>query len=152
MNKPLYLLITILLFLTACSSVLDKHIEYGYQQPDTYPILRAVGYAPISLQKGKTAQQKVLLAIRASKLEAYRELVEQVYGLQLTSDTQLASMVAKNDQLKAKVSGLIKGAKVVRTYALDDNYVTELTLDTKLLHDLYISQTKPRKIKRVTYY
>ena len=42
--------------------------------------VQATGYAPISLQPGSTRQQKVVMAMRASKLRAYQELVGVVHG------------------------------------------------------------------------
>jgi hypothetical protein len=50
------------------------------------------------------------------------------------------------------VGGLIKGAKIVKTYSVGDTYATELELDMKKVHELYISTIKPRKVKRVIYY
>lgn len=61
----------------------QKHIEWETQTPDTFPVLNAVGYAPIEKQSGDSAQVKDLNAMRASKLAAYRELAEQVYGNEL---------------------------------------------------------------------
>ncbi|WP_105190553.1 MULTISPECIES: LPP20 family lipoprotein [unclassified Pseudoalteromonas] len=135
-----------------CSSMYDKHVEYAIEQPDSYPVLKAVGYAPIAPQPGETAEQKSLMAMKASKIEAYRELAEQVYGQQLSAHTELAQAVASNDQLEAKVQGVIRGAKVMSSYVVGDSYATELELDMKRVYDLYISETKPRKIKKVSYY
>ncbi|MFY8272941.1 LPP20 family lipoprotein [Pseudoalteromonas sp. SSDWG2] len=144
--------IIILLSLSGCSSVFDKHVEYEVQQPDSYPILRAIGYAPIAPQPGGSAQQKSIMAMKASKIEAYRELAEQVYGQQLQGNTSLANAIASDDVLQAKVQGVIRGARVTRSYVVGDSYATELELDMKLVYDLYVTQTKPRKIKKVTYY
>ncbi len=140
------------ILLSGCSQVFDKHIEYSYQKPDNYPILRAVGYAPISLQPGKNQQQKEILAIKASKLEAYRELAEQVYGQKITAGATVRGLVTTNDKLSSQVSGVVRGARVVKSYAVGDSYTTELELDMKLVHDLYIGEVKPRKVKRITYY
>jgi len=138
--------------LGGCSSMFNKHIEYDYQQPDSFPILKAVGYAPISLQPGKNQQQKEILAIKASKLEAYRELAEQVYGQQITASSSVRGMITTNDTLNSKVQGAVRGAKVIKSYAVGDSYATELELDMKLVHDLYIGQVKPRTVKKITYY
>ena len=51
--------------LTGCSSIFDKHVEYTYIEPDSYPVLKAVGYAPISAQPGSNESQRTLLAIKA---------------------------------------------------------------------------------------
>lgn len=138
--------------LVGCGSIFNKHVEYTYIEPDNYPVLKAVGYAPISLQPGENETQKTLMAIKASKLEAYRELAEQVYGQKITADTTVQSSVAYNDQLQSQVQGVIKGAQVIKSYAVGDSYATELQLDMKRVHDLYIGEVKPREVKKVTYY
>ncbi|CAH9065966.1 hypothetical protein PSECIP111951_03502 [Pseudoalteromonas holothuriae] len=145
-------IVVLLCFISGCSSLFDKHIEYEYVKPDNYPVLKAIGYAPLSAQPGISSSQKMLMAVKVSKLEAYRELTEQVYGQSVTSSMTVKGAVAQNDGLKSQVRGVIRGAKVVKSYAAGDTYVTELELDMKRVHDLYISQAKPRKIKRVTYY
>lgn len=141
-----------LLALSGCSTVFDKHVEWETVQPKVFPIVKAVGYAPISLQKGASDSQKMILAIRSSKLDAYRELAEQVYGHNISASTSVKGMVASNDNLKAKVNGLIRGAKVVKNYALGDIYTTELELDMKVVYALYKVQTKERRLKNVRYY
>lgn len=138
--------------LAGCSNVFDKHVEYKYVEPNNYPILKAVGYAPISLQPGVNKSQKQLMAIKASKLEAYRELTEQVYGQKITAGTSVAGAIAQNDYMESKVQGIIKGAQIIKTYSVDDVYVTELELNMKRVHDLYIGEIKPREVKKVTYY
>ena len=138
--------------LAGCSNVFDKHVEYKYVEPNNYPILKAVGYAPISLQQGANKSQKQLMAIKASKLEAYRELTEQVYGQKITAGTSVAGAIAQNDYMESKVQGIIKGAQIIKTYSVDDVYVTELELNMKRVHALYIGKIKPREVKKVTYY
>ena len=151
--RAISLLITLgCLTLGGCSSVFDKHVEYKYVEPNNYPVLKVIGYAPISLQKGANLSQKQLMAIKASKLEAYRELTEQVYGQKITAGTTVEGSIAQDDYLESKVQGLIKGAQIIKTYAVDDTYVTELELNMKRVHDLYIGEVKPREVKKVTYY
>ncbi|WMN59355.1 LPP20 family lipoprotein [Pseudoalteromonas xiamenensis] len=140
------------LLLTACSTFFDKHIEYGYVEPDNYPVLKGIGYAPLSTQPGDSETEKMLMAIKASKLEAFRELAEQVYGHKVASNLTVQGAVAQNDQLQGQVQGIIRGAKVVKAYAVGDVYTTEVELDMKRVFDLYITEIKPRKVKRVTYY
>jgi hypothetical protein len=141
-----------MLLASGCSQVFDKHVEYEYQETENYPVLYAIGYAPISLQPGETTEQKSLMAMKASKLEAYRELAEQVYGQKVDAQTNIQGMVANNDTLNVRVQGIVRGAKVIKSYTVGDTYATEVELDMKLVHNLYIDQTKPRSIKKVTYY
>lgn len=138
--------------LTGCG-VIDKHIEWESVEPNTYPVLTAVGYAPIESQQGSNANVKRLMAMKASKLEAYRELAEQVYGQRIEGSQSLSSLVVNSESLRASVDGVIRGAKVVKTYPVgEDTYVTELTLDMKRVYDIYLTTAKPRRVKNVTYY
>lgn len=141
-----------LLAVTACTST-ERVIEYTTVTPDTYPVLTAVGYAPVERQRGDTRQERVLQAMRASRLEAYRELVEQVQGVHISSESRIADMMLDNDNFRSQVSGVIRGAEVVRSYPVgDDYYATELRLDFEQVHNLYISVTQPTRISRVIYY
>jgi hypothetical protein len=146
------LVVTSMLALFGCSSIVDKHVEWETIEPTVFPIVKAVGYAPISLQKGVSDSQKMILAIRSSKLDAYRELAEQVYGHNIDASTSVKGMVARNDNLKSRVNGLIRGARVIKNYALGDIYTTELELDMKVVYALYKVQTRSRRVKNVTYY
>ncbi len=139
--------------LTGCSSLFNKHVEWETLEPETYPVISAVGYAPISAQKGVSESSKMLMAIKASKLDAYRELTEQVYGQKVDSNQSLASLVIQNTRLDSSVQGVIRGAKVVKSYPVgNDTYATELELDFKLVNDLYLSIARPKRVKKVHYY
>lgn len=151
-NSKSIVLLVMVFWLAGCSSVFDKHIEYDYVEPESYPVIKAIGYAPLSAQPGSSEAQKMLMALKVSKLEAYRELTEQVYGQNLSSEMTVKGAIAQNDGLKSRVKGVIRGAKVVKSYVVGDTYTTELELDMKRVHDLYITQVKPRKVKRITYY
>ncbi|TCK06929.1 hypothetical protein CLV83_1779 [Marinobacterium mangrovicola] len=90
----------------------------------------ATGYAPISLQPGETPQQKVLMAMRASKLRAYQELAGVIHGQYLYGTTQVDDMVVSNDRFKTAVAGIVRGARVVKSYPVqDDTYATVLEVD-----------------------
>lgn len=96
-------------------------------QPNT---LTVTGYAPISLQPGRTEQHRMLMAMRASKLRAYQELAAVVHGQYLYGSTQVSDMVMQNDRFRAAVAGIVRGARVVKTYPVqDDTYATTLELD-----------------------
>ncbi len=131
----------------------DKHIEWEVVEPESYPVIKAVGYAPISAQRGQDETAKTLMAIRASKLDAYRELAEQVYGQKLDGRQSLASLVVTDSNLQASVDGVIRGAEVIKTYPVgEDTYATELKLDFKRVYDLYLSTARPKRINKVRYY
>lgn len=109
----------------------------GVSKPDDFPVLRASGYAVISRQPGPTYTDRGIQAMRVSKMEAYRELAEQLNGLYLKTATTVDNTRQRQDQVSLNVDGYVKGARVIRQYPVDDQYVTELELDTKVVYDLY---------------
>ncbi|GAB2915840.1 LPP20 family lipoprotein [Rheinheimera gaetbuli] len=151
--KVLYSLIIIhVLLISGCSLIADRHIEYASVKPDTFPVVRAVGYAPISSQLGDNAEHKMLQAMKASKLDAYRELAELVHGQKIDAKTELSVMTLTDERLSASVRGVIQGARVIKTYAVDDIYITELELDFKQLYNLDQNIRPKQTIKSVKYY
>jgi hypothetical protein len=139
-------------FITACSSVYDKHVQWQVIEPEVFPIIHGVGYAPISLQKSKNETQRMLMAIKASKIAAYSELAEQIYGQQVSSNTTMADMLIENQQLSSSIQGLIRGAKVVKSYPVGDTYTTELQLDFKDVYEIYQANLQRKEIQKVQYF
>ena len=106
--------------------------------------ITATGYAVVAVQNHKNPAQQRLMAIRAAKLDAYRSLAEQVYGLRLDATATVADMVVQNDTFRSKVEGVIYGATLVSiTPTGDDTYETTLSLDKSTVQDLrmlYLTQ------------
>ena len=154
MNTLLKRTITLLaiLVLTACSSFYDKHIEWQSVKPESFPVLSAIGQAPISLQKSDHKTQRMLMAINASKIAAYAELAEQVYGQTIDGKTTMSNLIVDNQKLKTSVQGIIRGAKVVKSYPVGDTYTTELSLDFKDVYQLYSASSNKQEIKNISYY
>jgi len=99
--------------------------------------LTATGYAVISVQNHRLPAQQRLLAIRAAKLDAYRSLTEQVYGLRMDATATVADMVVQSDTFRSRVEGVIYGATLVSiTPSGDDTYETTLSLDKATVQDL----------------
>ncbi|MCR5536172.1 MAG: hypothetical protein K6F05_02015 [Succinivibrio sp.] len=137
-------LLTPLLVTGGCSSMLSStsvrarsSYDTGVHQLKHYPVLRATGYAVYSKQPGPTRADKMIQAMRASKLDAYRELTEQLNGLYINSETGLNNTRQGKDTVKTQVEGFVHGARVIRQYPVGDTYTTELELDTRLIYDLY---------------
>ncbi|OFI35325.1 flagellar biosynthesis protein FlgP [Alteromonas lipolytica] len=142
-----------LVLMSGCTSMFDKYVEWESVEPEAYPLLSAVGYAPIASQHGNSDSEKALMAMKASKLDAYRELAEQVYGQQINGQQSVANMVMNNAQLQASVEGVIRGARVVKTYPVgEDTYATELELDMEQVYNIYLATARPQRLKTVKYY
>jgi len=152
MKKSTLLFAVTLGLLSGCSLVADRNIEWETVEPKSFPVLKAVGYAPLSLQSGSSEQERMLQAMKASKLEAYRELAEQVYGQRINAESSMQQVMIGNDQLNASVTGIIRGARVIKSYPVGDVYATELELDFKQVYDLYLNSQPTRRIKNVKYY
>ncbi|WP_210396078.1 LPP20 family lipoprotein [Motiliproteus sediminis] len=102
-------------------------------------LVTATGYAPISAQPGATPNQKMLNAMRASKLRAYQELAAIVHGQYLFGTTQVRDMVLQSDQFDSAVGGIVRGARVVKSYPVqEDTYATILELDLRDVQRAYI--------------
>ncbi len=132
------------LMLTACANVprafqprVEETANMITPMTEKRETLVATGYAVISIQNHRNPAQQRLLAIRASKLDAYRALTEQVYGQQLDASTTVADMTVMSDTFRARVEGVIYGAVLVSiTPVGDDTYETTLSLDRKVVTDL----------------
>ncbi|WP_413283973.1 flagellar assembly lipoprotein FlgP [Vibrio sp. MA40-2] len=117
-------------------------------------VLTAVGYASVSEQKGQNVEEKRIRAMRASKIDAYRELAEQIYGMRVSGRANLQDQRLGTELTSGAVDGVIRGAEVVRSYPVGDSYVTELELDvTKMdrLKDYGEVQQVPSKRQQTLF-
>ena len=163
MNKLLYCLIIISLFFTGCSNqysglgfpysmknkqakideitipeegqdVIKATEEILNASVEKIPTISAVGYAVVSTQPGKNVAQKRLMAIRAARMGAMRELAEQIHGIQVDSNTTVIDLMVQNDTFRAVVKGVIRGAKTVRINPTGvDTYETVLEIDKDMM-------------------
>ena len=131
--------ITMLLMLTTGCAVNMQDYNAALVQSvlDKNNNIIATGYAVISVQKADTPAQQRILSIKASKLDAYKVLMEQVYGQYLDANTTVSEMIVQSDTFRAKVQGVIYGAKLVSiTPVGDDTYETTLSLSNTVVDDL----------------
>lgn len=101
--------------------------ENRYQQQPELIKITGIGYGAESTYEAYTNGQRRLMAIRSSKLDAYRALAEQLYGIKIDSNTSVATLTANNDSYRARVNAIVRGARVVSiTPMADKNYETVL--------------------------
>tara|TARA_B100000686_G_scaffold354482_1_gene465008 strand:+ start:1496 stop:1996 length:501 start_codon:yes stop_codon:yes gene_type:complete len=106
----------------------------------TFPTLTATGYAVVSTQPGQSLEQKRLMAIRAARMSAMRELAEQIHGLKVDSNTTVIDLMVQNDTFRGIVSGVIRGARTVRINPTgSDTYETVLEIDQDMVAYLFRS-------------
>lgn len=92
--------------------------------------LKGLGFAQIAGQPGKTHNEKRLMAIRAARMDALRDLTEQVHGIRLSATTTVRDAVVQDDSLSAVVQGTLRGARTLRVSPSGtDSYEVEMVLD-----------------------
>ena len=127
--KKLLWLIPIIGLLAGCFLTVDTR-EAAVDTSTGLLKLTGVGYGNMGTFEGYTPGQKRLMAMRASKLDAYRALAEQVHGVRVTGNSTVAAMVSQNDSFRVYVDAFVRGAKVVSvTPMAENNYETILELE-----------------------
>ncbi len=134
------LLLLMAFILGGCSNTQNSGNNQGFQSvpqkadPVAPLILRSVGYGAYpESSKHLSKAQKRLMAIRASRLDAYRSMAERVYGMSLRGNTTIRDMVAKNDGFKTAIDAFIHGARVVSAEVMADGSVEtilEMVIDS----------------------
>lgn len=115
----------------AAETAMAENTGAAAQAAAPMPVLiTGLGFAQIARQPGGNMNQKRLLALRAARMDAMRDLTEQVHGIHISASTTISDLVVQNDHLQALVEGTIRGARTVRiTPKGSDGYEVELALD-----------------------
>lgn len=101
------------------------------------PTIVAVGFSSVSVQPGRSMNQKRIMAIKAARLDALRQLTEQIHGLQINSSTKIAEAVVQSDTLRADLQGVIVGARTVKIEpSSSDTYQVEVEVDRSLIDEI----------------
>jgi len=79
--------------------------------------------------------QARLMAERAAKADALRNLLEAVKGVRVDADTTVENFTTKSDRVMVRVSGIVKGAREVSKRYLSDGAV-EITMEINLTGEL----------------
>jgi len=93
-----------------------------------------MGYGTADMYKNYSPEQRRLMSMRASKLDAMRNLAEQIYGIQIQGHTTVSDMVVRNDDYRIYLDTFIRGARIKSITALNNNTyesVVEITLTPK---------------------
>ncbi|MGV8056457.1 MAG: LPP20 family lipoprotein [Smithellaceae bacterium] len=72
------------------------------------------------------------MALRAAKIDAYRNLLEITKGVRVDSTTTIKDFTVESDVINTQVDGLVKGAVIV-----DQQYMSDGTVEVRLRMPLY---------------
>lgn len=118
-------------FLMASCAPITPEAEKTPSTPDSI-VIRVSGYGTYDDPRDRLLQRHRLMAMRASKLDAYRALAERVYGTSLTGSSSVRDMVLQDDRYRSVVDAVVRGAKVISVSELPGGgfeTVLELVLD-----------------------
>lgn len=134
--KPILFGALLSLTLPACTAMTTMSMTTHANNTEEYATppykrLTATGYGTAEKSDKYSRSQIKLMAMRSSKLDAYRSLSEQVYGVRLTGVTTVENMIITHDNYKSYVDAYLRGAKVTRTVAINkDIYAGDDTFET----------------------
>jgi hypothetical protein len=84
-----------------------------------------------AIWKSQSAQER-LKALRVAQLDAYRALLERVYGFQISSGTTIYDCALKSDQIHTKLNLLLKGAVELEKPEFNDKGMVMVVYGLKL--------------------
>ena len=121
--------------LSACGTMRMPLTRASASQPAVVT-LNATGYGAVNnaacagqCDRISPAQRK-LLAMRAARLDAYRAMAEQVYGLRIEGGSTVGSLALKDDSFKVYIDAFIRGARVTKVAQREDGtYETTVEMD-----------------------
>ena len=133
----LMLLMTCALNLVGCNWYIPYSDEYsGINSLAQGGLIEATGYSVIQSHSGSEPQQR-LMAIKAARLDAFRQLAEVVYGTYIDSNTTISDLTIEDDVFRARVEGVIYGAEVIKIEPIsNDTYAATLGLPRAMVEDL----------------
>jgi hypothetical protein len=127
--------------LSGCTAMTSMSMTTHGDNADEFALetkqLTATGYGTAEKSDKYSLSQIKLMAMRSSKLDAYRSLSEQVYGVRLSGVTTVENMIITHDSYKSYVDAYLRGAKVLRTVAINhDKYAGDDTFETVVAIEL----------------
>jgi hypothetical protein len=100
-------------------------------------------------EKGSLAQKRTM-AIRAARIDAYRQLLEAVNGIHVSSETIVKDFVTESDTIKTKVEGLLKGFEQVGEPRYMSDGSVEIDVQVRLFgKESLASVLMPEEIKKI---
>ena len=101
------------LLLMSCASVFAAA---GTDWESSVIEVEGTGVAPAN---ARNAVQARMMARRAAVVDAYRQIAEQIAGVQVDAATTVEDMAVSSDVVKTKVDALVQGARIVEEKSIE---------------------------------
>lgn len=100
---------------------------------ETKKTIRVTGQAAAKAgPDGSVSTQAKLMAKRGAQLDAYRQLNEQVLGLQIDSQTSVRDFVAQSDEIRTSTEGFIKEIQPLSNEYLEGEGIAECVVELEV--------------------
>jgi hypothetical protein len=100
-------------------------------------LVRAVGYGLEPQEPGLDAAEKDLLGFRAAKVDAMRNLAEEIYRVQINAESTVRDFAVQNDGIRTRINTMINGATVLSEEKLaDGRYKVEIETGIEPLENM----------------
>jgi len=73
-----------------------------------------------------------MMAERAAKVDAYRNLAERIKGFQITADTYVRDFVAESDQINTRLDTFLKGVKQAGPYRYEPDGICQVDVQVAI--------------------
>lgn len=121
--KILFSLVITLMLIAGTTFAAESRIDWS----DNYITVTGGGVAPAHARNMAQARR---MARRAAIVDAYRQMAEIVNGVQVDGETTVKDLATESDIIKTKVSGIVRGARVVSERQINGGY--EVTMSVPL--------------------
>jgi len=122
---------------TAELARVEQVMDASDQVAVTVPTIRGMGYAVVSAQPGTNLNHRRLNAIRVARLDAMRNLTEQIHGVRIDASTTIAEAVLQSDTMRSTLAGMLRGARTVHIQPRgSDTYEVLLEIDRDMIDQM----------------
>lgn len=115
---PLLITLAILVLISGCTAQNNTR-NTAFNDDSDIIIVKVTGYGAPKNTFANAAQRR-LMTMRASEIDAYRKVAEQVSGIYISGDSDLNNFMAGNDRLRTQINTFIQGASITHQEILDD--------------------------------
>lgn len=156
MKKILFLVVSVFMLMTGSAFASSYMYDYdmnGYERHDSYTTdndsYDSRGRLTITAEGIGSKKQAAPQGYRAAKMDAYRNLLEQINGVRVTGDSLMQDFILKNDTVRTHVEGIVKNAYVKNQYKDSDGY--HVVLEIPMFGRGSIAETVVPHIPAPTY-